>query len=94
MPWSIPGMRIPPGSALLACLATTLAPGAPPALDGVSGVARERMALLVEGERTTADLVAVKGDPPAEVRTLERVQVVLKGGAVVKGEPGAAAAGP
>ena len=62
-------MRIPPGSALLACLATTLALGAPPApkekpalvyiragrlLDGVSDVARERMAILVEGERITA----------------------------------------
>ena len=32
-----------------------------------------------------ADLVAVKGDPLQDIRVLERVHFVMKGGAVVKG---------
>jgi imidazolonepropionase-like amidohydrolase len=32
-----------------------------------------------------ADMIAVSGDPLANVRTLEKVEVVIKGGAVVKG---------
>jgi len=32
-----------------------------------------------------ADLIAVEGDPLADVATLEDVKVVLKGGEVVKG---------
>ena len=31
------------------------------------------------------DLIAVKGDPTADVRALERVDFVMKGGEVVKG---------
>jgi imidazolonepropionase-like amidohydrolase len=31
-----------------------------------------------------ADLVAVKGDPLADIRVLERVAVVMKGGVVVR----------
>jgi imidazolonepropionase-like amidohydrolase len=31
-----------------------------------------------------ADLIAVEGDPLADVRTLERVRVVIKGGKVIK----------
>lgn len=34
-----------------------------------------------------ADLVAVRGDPLANLRLLERIPVVMKGGVVVKGEP-------
>ena len=34
-----------------------------------------------------ADLVAVKGDPLADIRLLERIPVVVKGGVVVKQEP-------
>ncbi len=34
-----------------------------------------------------ADLVAVKGDPLADIRLLEQIPVVLKGGRVVKQEP-------
>lgn len=34
-----------------------------------------------------ADLVAVKGDPLADIRLLERIPVVVKGGIVVKREP-------
>lgn len=34
-----------------------------------------------------ADLVAVKGDPLAEIRLLEKIPVVIKGGRVVKQEP-------
>jgi imidazolonepropionase-like amidohydrolase len=33
-----------------------------------------------------ADLIAVTGDPLADVRALERVPFVMKGGAVVKDE--------
>ena len=32
-----------------------------------------------------ADMIAVSGDPLSDVRTLEKVDVVIKGGAVVKG---------
>ena len=32
-----------------------------------------------------ADMIAVSGDPLGNVRTLEKVDVVIKGGAVVKG---------
>jgi imidazolonepropionase-like amidohydrolase len=32
-----------------------------------------------------ADMIAVSGDPLVNVRTLEKVDVVIKGGAVVKG---------
>ena len=34
-----------------------------------------------------ADLIAVKGDPLKDVSELERVQVVIKGGVVVKKDP-------
>ena len=33
-----------------------------------------------------ADLIAVAGDPIADVRLLENVAFVMKGGAVVKGQ--------
>jgi imidazolonepropionase-like amidohydrolase len=33
-----------------------------------------------------ADLIAVPGDPIADMRLMERVSFVMKGGAVVKGE--------
>jgi len=37
-----------------------------------------------------ADIVAVKGDPLQDIRVLEKVDFVMKGGAVVKKQPGAA----
>jgi imidazolonepropionase-like amidohydrolase len=41
-----------------------------------------------------ADLIAVPGDPLKDIRELERVQFVMKGGAVVKNEGTAASARP
>ena len=35
-----------------------------------------------------ADIIAVAGDPLADVRTLENVRFVMKGGRVVKNEAG------
>ena len=41
-----------------------------------------------------ADLIAVPGDPLKDVRVLERVPFVMKGGAVIKDELSATSAGP
>jgi len=41
-----------------------------------------------------ADLIAVPGDPLRDVRVLERVPFVMKGGAVIKDELTSAAAAP
>jgi len=45
---------------------------------------QDRVGSIQPGE--FADLVAVSGDPPADIAELERVKFVMKGGAVVRND--------
>jgi imidazolonepropionase-like amidohydrolase len=51
-------------------------------LDAAELIGRADVGVIEKGRY--ADLIAVDGDPLADVRLLERVRVVMKGGVVVK----------
>lgn len=79
----------------LACLALLLAathviaaPGetlihAGRLVDTEAGRVLERQSIVVFGPGRWADIVAVKGDPLADIRLMEKVDFVMKGGTVV-----------
>jgi imidazolonepropionase-like amidohydrolase len=64
-----------------------------PALDVIRAVTNNAAEMLGWGDRIGtiepekfADLVAVSGDPVADIRELERVRFVMKGGQVIRNE--------
>ena len=54
-------------------------------LNAADALGRDDVGALEPGRH--ADLIAVDGDPAADVTVLEDVDFVMKGGAVVKGDP-------